>query len=122
LDSAALFQRLGVALALGLLIGLERGWQLRERSEGGRLAGLRTFGLTGLMGGVWALLAREFGAVVLGVGFAALAAVVILAHLQMVRSGDRPDYGITTVVAMLLTFAFGALAVTGPEALAAARA
>ncbi|MFA9460510.1 MgtC/SapB family protein [Thiohalorhabdus methylotrophus] len=117
-----LFQRLGLALALGLLIGLERGWQLRERSEGARLAGLRTFGLTGLMGGVWALLARDFGPAVLGVGFAALAVVVILAHLQMVRGGDQPDHGITTVVALLLTFAFGALTVSGSMAVAAAGA
>ena len=117
-----LFERLGVALALGLLIGLERGWQLRERAEGARMAGLRTFGLTGLLGGVWALLSQEMGALVLGVGFAALAAVLILAHLQMVRAGAEPDYGITTVVAALLTFALGALAVAGHISIAAAGA
>ncbi|MFP4561405.1 MAG: MgtC/SapB family protein [Thiohalorhabdus sp.] len=122
MEALALFQRLGLALALGLLIGLERGWQMRERAEGGRLAGLRTFGLTGLMGGVWAVLAEDFGAPALGLGFLALAAVVILAHLQMVRAGDEPDYGITSVVALLLTFAFGALAVTGNSAVAAAGA
>ncbi|HKJ72385.1 MAG TPA: MgtC/SapB family protein [Gammaproteobacteria bacterium] len=119
-DVTTLFERLGVALALGLLIGLERGWKLRERAEGTRMAGLRTFGLTGLLGGVWALLSREMGPVVLGVGFAALAAVLILAHLQMVRAGVEPDYGITTVVAGLLTFALGALAVVGYISIAAA--
>jgi uncharacterized membrane protein YhiD involved in acid resistance len=28
-----LFRRLAVALAIGLLIGLERGWQTREESD-----------------------------------------------------------------------------------------
>ena len=40
------------ALAIGLLIGLERGWHDRELPEGSRVAGLRTFTLTGLLGGV----------------------------------------------------------------------
>lgn len=30
------------ALAVGLVIGLERGWRDRELPEGGRVAGLRT--------------------------------------------------------------------------------
>lgn len=122
LEPLPLFRDLGVALALGLLIGLERGWQLRERAEGGRMAGLRTFGLTGLLGGVWALLSLELGAIVLGMGFVALAAVLILAHIEMVRAGADPDYGITTVIAALLTFALGALAVTGHTSIAGAGA
>jgi hypothetical protein len=38
-DTSVLFERLGVALAIGLLIGLERGWKTRELDEGHRLAG-----------------------------------------------------------------------------------
>lgn len=38
-------QALGSALAVGLLVGLERGWRDRELPEGGRVAGLRTFTL-----------------------------------------------------------------------------
>ncbi|MFG3937239.1 MgtC/SapB family protein [Pseudomonas aeruginosa] len=48
---------LGLALASGLLIGLERGWQQRERPEGHRVAGVRTFALIGLLGGLGGLLA-----------------------------------------------------------------
>ncbi len=44
--------RLAVALALGLLIGLERGWERRDAPEGARTAGFRTFGLIGLLGGI----------------------------------------------------------------------
>ena len=47
---------LGIALALGLLVGIERGWHLREHADGTRVAGVRTFGLAGLLGGVAALL------------------------------------------------------------------
>ena len=50
------------ALAIGLLIGLERGWQDRELPEGSRVAGLRTFTLTGLLGGVLGHLQPNFGA------------------------------------------------------------
>lgn len=46
---------LAIALSLGMLIGLERGWQARERPEGQRVAGIRTYALIGLLGGVCAL-------------------------------------------------------------------
>ena len=43
---------LGLALAIGLLIGLERGWAHRKEEPGSRVAGIRTFGILGLLGGV----------------------------------------------------------------------
>ena len=51
------FFELAIALAIGLIIGVERGWKERERVEGSRVAGLRTFGLIGLAGGLFAFLA-----------------------------------------------------------------
>ncbi|MGH9894178.1 MAG: MgtC/SapB family protein, partial [bacterium] len=48
-DQQQTFLRLGVALAIGLLIGLERGWKEREAREGERVAGVRTYGLMGLL-------------------------------------------------------------------------
>ncbi|HHL45696.1 MAG TPA: MgtC/SapB family protein [Gammaproteobacteria bacterium] len=109
---------LGVALAVGLLIGVERGWHERSVAEGGRIAGIRTFGLIGLLGGLWALVAEQLGEVLLGVAFAAFAVLVIVAHVQAVVL--RKDVGITTVVAALITFALGALAVRGFMMVAAA--
>lgn len=111
---------LAVSLSIGLLIGLERGWQERAAPEGSRIAGLRTFGLIGFLGGLWAVLAEQLGALVLGLAFAVLAALMILAHREDVRRNR--DLGITTVVAALVTFALGALAVLGQAALAAAGA
>ena len=51
-DDALLLERLAVALAIGLLMGLERGWEYRQLPEGGRIAGIRTFGLIGLLGAI----------------------------------------------------------------------
>jgi len=52
---------LGVALAVGLLIGIEHGWQQLEAEEGTRISGLRTFGLIGLLGGGGGLLSQQLG-------------------------------------------------------------
>src|SRR6266536_1902714 len=64
-----LLQRLGLSLFIGLLIGTERGWQERSATEGERVAGIRTFGLLGLLGGLWALLAQELGTILFGFSF-----------------------------------------------------
>ena len=36
--------RLGLALGIGLLVGLERGWRVREAADNNYTAGIRTFG------------------------------------------------------------------------------
>jgi uncharacterized membrane protein YhiD involved in acid resistance len=48
MDDLEVFQRLGLALAMGLLFGLERAWHQRSQSEGDRIAGVRTFAIAGL--------------------------------------------------------------------------
>jgi len=111
------FIRLAVALAIGILVGLERGWHERAEPEGRRVAGIRTFGLIGLLGGVWALLAEALGEVVMGLAFIALAAALIVARFRLAR--DTKDYGITTTTAALLTFGLGAIALRGELAIAA---
>lgn len=60
------------ALAVGLLIGLERGWRQRGEAPGGRVAGFRTFGLIGLGGGIAALVPVVVGGLIAGVVAAAL--------------------------------------------------
>src|SRR5205814_9155980 len=63
LDIGDLFQRLGLALAIGLLVGLERGWRERNQGEGGRAAGIRTFAIIGLLGGLWGAMTPTLGSV-----------------------------------------------------------
>ncbi|MGE0081600.1 MAG: MgtC/SapB family protein [Thiohalomonadaceae bacterium] len=106
-----LFLRLAVALGIGLLIGLERGWRSREASEGQRIAGIRTFPLISLYGALSAVLAEEYGASVLAFALAGLAALVVGA--QLLRSAPQQDYGITTSVASFLTFTLGAATAAG---------
>ncbi len=60
MDTDALLSRLAVSLSIGLLIGLERGWRTRNEEDHLRAAGLRTFALTGLTGGITGALARQF--------------------------------------------------------------
>ena len=55
-----LILKLGLALAIGLLVGLERGWREREAPAGSRTAGIRTYSISGLLGGVFAALAQAF--------------------------------------------------------------
>jgi len=44
-------QRAGLAVAIGLLIGIQRGWQAQEMRDGSRVAGIRTFTLIGFWAG-----------------------------------------------------------------------
>jgi uncharacterized membrane protein YhiD involved in acid resistance len=50
---------LAVALLLGAIIGLERGWDAREQKSGERIAGIRTLSLVGLLGGIAAVLSEQ---------------------------------------------------------------
>ena len=52
MEITEVFRRLGLALAIGILVGIERGWQKRETAPGKRTAGIRTFGLSGFLGGL----------------------------------------------------------------------
>jgi len=89
-----------VAFAIGLLIGVER-----ERSKGegpGRAAaGVRTFLLIALAGAI----AERVG----GVGIAVGGGFVALAALASYRRSRSEDPGLTTEVAMLVTFLLGVL-------------
>jgi uncharacterized membrane protein (DUF4010 family) len=117
-DDIELLRNLGVALALGLLIGVERGWHLRKVPEGGRVAGMRTFGLIGLLGGLSALIGEQLGGWFATGALVAVAAGLMLPHWQAVKA--ERDVGMTTEVAALVTFCLGALAVEGHLAIAAA--
>ena len=90
-----------VAFAVGLLIGIERE---RNKGEGPHraAAGVRTFILVALAGAI----AQRVG----GVGVAVGGAFVALAALASYRRSRSEDPGLTTEVAMLVTFLIGVLA------------
>ena len=120
LTSHHLAIRLGVALLLGALIGLERGWDSRNEAKGQRVAGIRTFALVGLLGGVAALLAERLTVWAFPAIFIGVTVTSLIAYQARVR--EVPNYGITGLVGMLLTFCYGALAMAVDPALAAAAA
>jgi uncharacterized membrane protein (DUF4010 family) len=120
MDQHELFRRLAVALAIGLLIGLERGWQLREEAEGERTAGLRTYALAGLLGGICGALSSISGPLVLAAGLLSFAgAFTLFSWLEAARDNH---FSVTGVVAALLTFVLGAYAVLGEQTVAIAAA
>ena len=117
MDSEAL-SRLTVALAIGLLVGLERGWQTRDAEDNRRAAGFRTFALSGLLGGVTGLIALKTSAAVIGWVFLGYMGAFAAFHWLEARSEGRAS--VTSVVAGMLTFLLGTMAVVGDLQLAIA--
>ncbi len=115
-----LFRNLAIALALGLLIGLERGWSKRELEAGSRVAGIRTFSLISLLGALSLVLAQIVSAWVAALAFGGLA--LLLAAAAFVEADKTGRYSVTTEVAALATFVLGALAMTPYVQLAATAA
>src|SRR5262249_33127063 len=138
MDVDELISRLAVALGIGLLIGLERGWRRRGATPGSRAAGIRTFALSGPLGGGSAALAQALPeqesagapspAIVLGLAFAAFSGVAFGAYSAAIAVFARDEnqaagnFSATTAIAGMLTFALGAYALIGDMRIAAGAA
>jgi uncharacterized membrane protein (DUF4010 family) len=104
------------ALAVGLLVGIERGWKLRGESDGTRVAGVRTFTLIGLTGGIAGLIGLHGYQLAAGAIAAAVAALIVMGYSgSVIRQRDA-----TSAVAALATLAIGFLAGGGSAGLAVA--
>ncbi|PWE18491.1 hypothetical protein DDZ18_02480 [Marinicauda salina] len=111
MDFLEIAERLAAAVAIGFLIGVERGWKQREQAESTRVAGLRTYTLIGLMGGAAGLLAQEVGEfayAALTLGFAGA-----WTYYKAREIDQENDYSITGLVAGLLVYLLGTLAMVG---------
>jgi uncharacterized membrane protein (DUF4010 family) len=121
MDFQELISRLALALGIGLLFGLERGWRAREERPGGRAAGIRTFAISGVLGGMIGAIGHSLGStgggVAMGLGFAAYGATLAVFCLEENRA--QQDLSATTWVAAMLTFALGIYAVVGDMRVAA---
>jgi uncharacterized membrane protein (DUF4010 family) len=120
MDQEELFRRLAVSLAIGLLVGLERGWQTREERDHQRTAGLRTFALTGLLGGICGLISLVSSPFVLAAGLLAFAGALVT--FSVLEAAAEKSFSVTGVVAGILTFVLGAYAALGNETVAVAAA
>lgn len=98
---------LALALGIGLLIGVERE---RRKGQGPtrHFAGVRSFTLVALLGSVLQLLGQ--------VWLTAVAATLVAALVVVAYWRDRSaDPGVTTEIALFLTFVLGVLSVPYPE-------
>ena len=92
MDGDALLSRLAVSLSIGLLIGLERGWRTRNEEDHQRAAGLRTFALSGLIGGVAGALAQQFdSAAIIGLAFLGFAGAFAAFHWLEAQAESLED-------------------------------
>jgi uncharacterized membrane protein (DUF4010 family) len=111
-----IFQQLGIALALGLLVGLQREF------VGKSMAGLRTFPLVTVLGTLAALIDRQLaaGGWIVGTAFLSIAALAVISNIIALRQEELPGRGVTTEVAMFVMFAVGAFVTSGDYVVAVA--
>ncbi len=107
LDSllAAPATRLAIAIGIGLLTGTERERRMAERGRRGP-AGIRTFALVALLGGM----ADQLG----GNAFLAVALAFVSVAALAGYFREPGDVGVTTEVALVVTFLLGVLAQREP--------
>lgn len=121
----SLYGSLVVALAIGFLIGLQRAQasvaddssspttsELRERPSGRSIGGIRTYPLVALVGAVAALLVPSVGMVALAIAGLGVLVPIALAYADDLRSGRQR--GLTTEMALLITFLLGAFSASIP--------
>ena len=93
-------QRLALALALGLFVGIEREHRKKE-------AGLRTFGFVAVLGGLGGVAGASFGLMALGL----VGVLVVLLNWDTIRTDGKAE--LTTSAALLVMAFTGLLAGLG---------
>jgi uncharacterized membrane protein (DUF4010 family) len=103
-----LFSRFGIAIVLGLFVGLQREYAYRRAEDDGELlAGARTYPMIALLGALSALGAAELESPSPLAGTAlALGALLAVGHFWRAREQET---GLTTEVTALVVFFVGAL-------------
>jgi len=113
MDQSQILSRLAISLAIGLLVGLERGWRTRDEQDHQRAAGFRTFALSGLLGGVTGTVALQTNGLVIGFVFLGYSAAFAAFHLLEAKA--ERNVSVTSVVAGMLTFLLGTMSVAGGD-------
>lgn len=109
-DSAQGYGGIALGLALGLLVGVQRGWAQRMAADGTRFAGVRTFGLLGLAGAIAGHLSRAAEGVAMLV-MATAAGLIVVNYYRVSR--NRETISGTASLVGLITLASGFLAGVG---------
>jgi uncharacterized membrane protein (DUF4010 family) len=108
------------ALACGLLIGVERGFDLRRLEAGTRVAGVRTFTLVGLVSGLAGFAGQMGQSIAAGAIVAGAVTVLAIGYAHRPGLSKRPDA--TTPIAALATVGLGFIAGFGQPGFAIAGA
>jgi len=112
-----LFWNFATALLIGALVGIERE-RHKQRQDHPEIAGLRTFVLYALLGGLCGWLAVQLESPwILAAGLLAATAAVLAGYTLLVRTNPA-GLGQTTETAAIATFLLGAVATLGQRELA----
>jgi uncharacterized membrane protein (DUF4010 family) len=106
IESPGLLQSIAISLGLGLLVGLQREW------EHNPVAGIRTFALASLFGALSGVIGQTYGGWVIAAALLAFSAMIVPGYIASLKSAES-DPGLTTEIAMLITFSTGVIAVMG---------
>jgi len=109
---------LATALACGLLIGIERGWKLKDQKPGTRVAGVRTFSMLGLGSGIAGLIGARGSPFAAGAIVVGIVALMVTAYARQLKE----HHDATSAVAALVTIGIAFLAGNGEPALGIASA
>ncbi len=107
-----LYTRIGIALGIGLLMGVQR--EKVDKAPGG----IRTFALIALFGSFSALLADEFGQWLLPAAFLSLTGLIVMANWLETKKDPEYGAGITSEIAALLVFGISAYLIHGQKEVA----
>lgn len=112
MDTVTALAHVATAIAIGLMVGLERERSARH-DDPRPSAGARTFALIAVAGAV----AAALGGAVAVAGLVAVTVLLVVGYVVGARAGTRgePDLGATTEVAGIGTYLLGALAWTRPS-------
>ena len=110
--------RFAAALALGLLLGLER--ERAQEDSDRSFGGIRTFALITLTGALAGFLHSELA--LGGLALALFAAVALLVAVSYAVTATKGEFGMTTEITALLAFVLGVLCGFGALGIASAAA
>jgi uncharacterized membrane protein (DUF4010 family) len=118
LTNTLLFRFL-TALAIGLLVGIERGWRERGAPAGSRTAGVRTYTLSAFIGAVAAEITRVLASP-WPLSLSLVVFMAVFAWFKIREIEHDQQFSVTGVLAAFVVFSLGALSVLGDPTSAAA--
>ncbi len=107
-DNTQLLLRLLVAVAIGMLLGLEREYTHKEDQE--LFAGIRTFPIVAAFGFLAIFIANQFAPWIFIASLFGLMSFIIVSHYVRAKKGE---YGGTTDFTLIISFILGALVYLG---------